>query len=138
MTSANPVNLPEWKKLEQHRAESNLFQLRSLLTEPERFKEFGVELHGVHFDFSKHLATPQTMSLLTELARARNLEAARDEMFEGKKINTTEHRAVLHTALRNPAISGLIVDGKDALVFIHNLLEKMPDFSLLLDISLTI
>ncbi len=120
-------DLPAWTALTRHQTAS--FELRSLLAQPGRMAGFTHEVGGVYFDFSKHLATPETLSLLTDLARACDVEIWRDRMFAGEKINTTEKRAVLHTALRSPEKSGIVIDGEDALAFIHAGLDKMTAFS---------
>ncbi|MEW1563552.1 glucose-6-phosphate isomerase, partial [Streptomyces sp. NPDC093509] len=93
---------PEWVALEDHRA-TTLLQphLRELFAaDPGRAERYVVRVGDLHIDYSKHLITDETLALLQELATATDVFGLRDAMFRGEKINTTEDRAVLHTALR--------------------------------------
>ena len=78
-----------------------------------RFQRFSARLGPLLMDYSKTKVTAKTLRLLTDLAEAADLEAKRDAMFAGERINTTENRAVLHVALRNRGNSPIVVDGKD-------------------------
>lgn len=119
-----------WQKLEKHFAEMNEKHLRSLFKDnPQRADDFSLEASGMLFDFSKHRINKETLSLLFDLARERGLEKRREQMFIGEKINTTENRAVLHTALRTPKEATITVDGKDVVPGVHEVLEKMSAFA---------
>ncbi len=123
-------NKPEWKALKSHRRAMENTQMRDLFAaDPTRFERFSLKYEGLLFDYSKHRITDETIGLLTDLARACDLEAWRDKMFAGEKINESENRAVLHTALRRPADENVIIDGEDIMPFIHKTLFRMRDFS---------
>lgn len=104
--------------------------LRALFDEdPNRAEHFTINALGIRFDFSKHLIDENTLQLLLELARDKELEQHREAMFSGQKINNTEQRAVLHTALRNPEGTEVYVDGENVMHKVHEVLSKMGDFS---------
>jgi len=85
--------------------------------------------HGhILVDYSKNLVTETVMQMLVDLAKSRGVEAARERMFSGEKINFTEDRAVLHVALRNRANTPILVDGKDVMPEVNRVLEKMKSF----------
>ncbi len=109
------------------------FSLREAFdADPGRFERFSLRLDDFLLDYSKNLITQETMSLLFALARQAKVESWRDQMFSGEKINFTEGRAVLHTALRaavDPAHSPILVDGKDVLPGVRQVLQKMRQFS---------
>lgn len=93
--------LPEWTALGKHREEFGETRLRQLFADtPERGERYTLRVGDLHIDYSKHLVTDETLRLLRELAAATDVAGLRDAMFRGEKINTTEDRAVLHTALR--------------------------------------
>lgn len=93
--------MPEWTALGKHREELGATQLRQLFADdPERGTGYALRVGDLYVDYSKHLVTDETLRLLRELAGATGVAALRDAMFRGDKINTTEDRAVLHTALR--------------------------------------
>ena len=120
----------EWKALAAHHAALVPFSLRKAFAEdPSRAEAFTAEACGWTLDYSKHLVTRETMRLLLDLARARGLEAARDAMFSGQKINVTENRAVLHTALRNRSGAPVYVDGQDVMPGVRAVLAKMGAFA---------
>src|SRR5690606_23610192 len=107
---------PEWKALEQHAAGLRTLHLRDLFAQdPKRFETFSRCEINLLFDFSRQRVTSETLSLLISLANARGLRSRIDAMFSGEKINTTENRAVLHTALRNRSGRPVLVDGKDVM-----------------------
>lgn len=119
-----------WTLLGQHQAElANTLNLRALLADDSRFKNLSLDADGLLFDFSKHLVTADTVKLLLDLARERGVEAARERMFSGEKINNTEKRAVLHTATRAPLTPPVTVDGEDIMPFVHEVLGRMRAFS---------
>ena len=88
-----------------------------------------VEEEGVYFDYSKHRANGETMSLLFKLAKEAGLREKTESMFKGEKINNTEGRSVLHIALRAPKTAKIMVDGKDVMPGVHATLDKMAAFS---------
>ncbi|MFB6575542.1 glucose-6-phosphate isomerase, partial [Kocuria palustris] len=94
---------PEWTALAKHREEFGATGLRELFAQaPDRGTAYTLRVGDLHLDYSKHLVTDETLRLLRELAAATGVAELRDAMFRGEKINTTEDRAVLHTALRAP------------------------------------
>lgn len=103
--------------------------IRSLFQDTERFEKFSITFGDILLDYSKNQINSTTHELLVNLAEECELKAAIEAMFKGEKINETENRAVLHTALRKPQTSGFILDGKDILVDIHRVLNKMEQFS---------
>lgn len=134
MRTSNPtpslVATPAFQSLQQHHAEAKNWQVRDLFTQdPDRFSKLSVEGAGLFLDYSKNSVTDKTMQLLCDLARETQVEAQRDAMFAGKEINRTEHRAVLHTALRRPRSDQLLLDGKDIIPDIHEVLDRMGLFS---------
>lgn len=134
MRTSNPipslVATPAFQSLQQHHADAKNWQVRDLFTQdPARFSKLSVEGAGLFLDYSKNSVTEKTMQLLCDLARETQVEAQRDAMFSGKEINRTEHRAVLHTALRRPRSDQLLLDGKDVIADIHAVLDRMGIFS---------
>jgi glucose-6-phosphate isomerase len=105
---------------------------RLFADDPQRFDRFSLRLDDLLLDYSKNLVTQETMALLFDLARQTRVESWRDQMFSGAKINCTEHRAVLHTALRaatDPKHAPILVDGQDVLPDVRRVLDKMRRFS---------
>jgi glucose-6-phosphate isomerase len=97
--------------------------------DPDRGRELTLTVGDLYIDYSKHRVDRQTLTLLVDLARAANLESRRDAMFAGEHINTSENRAVLHTALRLPRDATLSVDGQNVVADVHAVLEAMGDFT---------
>ncbi|MFD4530173.1 glucose-6-phosphate isomerase [Streptomyces sp. NPDC058470] len=122
---------PEWVALEDHRAGALLHpQLRELFAaDPARAERYVVRVGDLRIDYSKHLITDETLALLQELATATGVFGLRDAMFRGEKINVTERRAVLHTALRAPRDAVVEVDGENVVPAVHAVLDKMTDFA---------
>ncbi|MER6707136.1 glucose-6-phosphate isomerase, partial [Streptomyces fumanus] len=122
---------PEWTALEDHRAEALLHpDLRELFAaDPSRAERYVVRVGDLRIDYSKNLVTDETLALLQELAKATDVFGLRDAMFEGRKINVTEDRAVLHTALRAPADAVIEVDGENVVPKVHAVLDRMSDFA---------
>ena len=119
-----------WQELQKHHEETGRASLRRLFAEdPTRGESFCAEGASLFLDYSKNRITAKTMSLLMALARERGLEARRDAMFRGEKINLTEKRAVLHTALRAPRSASILVDGCDVVPDVHAVLDRMADFA---------
>lgn len=103
-------------------------QMRSLFAEdPDRFRSFSLQFEDILFDYSKNIITPRTLSLLQELARECKLDEAVKAMFGAEKINVTEDRAVLHTALRNLSGQPVMLDGKDVMPEVNEVLRQMED-----------
>ena len=124
---------PAWAALTKHYAEvSENFTLKeAFAADSERVSKLSFDVNDLHFDFSKNLITDETVKLLCQLAREVKLEERRDAMYAGKHINTTEDRAVLHTALRRPASEKgqLVVDGQDCVADVHEVLDRMYAFA---------
>ncbi|MEU9581224.1 glucose-6-phosphate isomerase [Streptomyces chilikensis] len=122
--------LPEWNALAKHREVLGEVRLRELFdAEPDRGSAYTLRVGDLHIDYSKHLVTDETLRLLRDLAAARDVFGQRDAMFRGEKINITEDRAVLHTALRAPRDASIEVDGANVVPAVHTVLEKMADFA---------
>ncbi|WP_329212232.1 glucose-6-phosphate isomerase [Streptomyces sp. NBC_00683] len=121
---------PEWTALGKHREEFGGTGLRQLFADaPDRGSAYTLRVGDLHIDYSKHLVTDETLGLLRELAAATDVAGLRDAMFRGDKINTTEDRAVLHTALRAPRDAVIEVDGENVVPAVHAVLDKMAAFS---------
>ncbi|MFF5301732.1 glucose-6-phosphate isomerase [Streptomyces sp. NPDC013161] len=124
------VRRPEWTALEDHRAAELSPQLRELFAaDPGRAERYVVTVGDLRIDYSKHLITDETLALLQELATATGVFGLRDAMFRGEKINVTEDRAVLHTALRAPRDAVIEVDGENVVPQVHAVLDKMAAFA---------
>ncbi|GGW48123.1 glucose-6-phosphate isomerase [Streptomyces caelestis] len=122
---------PEWTALEDHRKDA-LPQpdLRELFAaDPGRAERYVVHVGDLRIDYSKHLVTDETLALLQELATATDVFGQRDAMFRGDKINVTENRAVLHTALRASRDAVIEVDGENVVPGVHAVLDKMTGFA---------
>ena len=125
---------PAWAALQKHHDElvANGISLKDwFAADPERVSKLSFDVAGLHFDLSKNLVTDETVKLLVDLARELHIEERRDAMFAGEHINTTEDRAVLHTALRRPASEAgtLVVDGQDVVADVHEVLDRMYAFA---------
>ncbi|MFJ1924653.1 MULTISPECIES: glucose-6-phosphate isomerase [unclassified Streptomyces] len=121
---------PEWTALGKHREQLGATHLRELFADdPERGTGYTLRVGDLYIDYSKQLVTDETLRLLRELAGATGVAALRDAMFRGDKINTTEDRAVLHTALRAPRDAVIEVDGENVVPAVHAVLDKMAAFS---------
>ena len=119
-----------WKALESHYTKASTLHLRELFKEdPERGERMTAEAVGLFLDYSKNRITDETLKLLFRVAEEDGLQSRIDAMFRGEKINRTENRAVLHTALRAPRGSSIVVDGEDVVPKVHAVLDKMADFS---------
>jgi glucose-6-phosphate isomerase len=124
------TDLPEWKALQAHRRAMDGAHMRDLFAQDaKRFDSFHIRTGGLLFDYSRHRVTGETMKLLLDLAQARDITGWLDRMFAGEKINTTEKRAVLHTALRRPPGDKVVTDGADIMPFVHETLKRMELFS---------
>ncbi|MFF0476017.1 glucose-6-phosphate isomerase [Streptomyces sp. NPDC004284] len=133
MTSEGRIRLnrlPEWAALGKHREQLGETHLRELFAaDPARGTDLTLRVGDLYLDYSKHLVTDETLTLLRELAAATGVAELRDAMFRGEKINTTEDRAVLHTALRAPRGAVIEVDGENVVPGVHAVLDKMGAFA---------
>ncbi|KUI20390.1 glucose-6-phosphate isomerase [Mycobacterium sp. GA-1285] len=124
------ASTPAWQALQRHHDEIGEKHLRELFAEdPARGTELAATVGDLYIDYSKHRITRETLNLLLDLARAARLEQMRDAMFSGVHINTSEDRAVLHTALRLPRGAELVVDGRNVVTDVHEVLDKMGEFT---------
>jgi len=122
--------MKSWKALEAHYRQVRDLHLCDLFKEnPDRGKQMSLEAVGIYFDYSKHRITDETLRLLIQIAKDSGLKAHIEAMFRGEKINVTENRPVLHTALRTPQGKSIVVDGIDVVLQVHAVLDKMADFS---------
>ncbi len=121
---------PEWQAVQAHYEKLRNVQMRNLFEEdPDRAQKFSLEAVDLFLDYSKNRVTDETMKLLLGLTKMANLRQAIDSMFSGVKINRTERRAVLHVALRAPRNQKILVDGKNVIPEVHEVLGRMADFS---------
>ncbi len=121
---------PLWPQLQAHRQALAPLHLRDLFAQdPQRSTRYSLQAGPLFLDYSKNLITDETLSLLLALAQQQGLPAAVEAMFQGAKINRTEQRAVLHTALRNRSGAAIRVDGRDVMPDIHRVLAQMAQFS---------
>ncbi|GCE07618.1 glucose-6-phosphate isomerase [Dictyobacter aurantiacus] len=128
--STTLTQLPSWRALEAHFQKVRDLHLRSLFADdPRRGERFSAEAENIYFDYSKNRVTDETIQLLLKLADEVNLRQRIDAMFSGEKINVTEQRAVLHVALRAPKDASILVDGQNVVPEVHQVLEKMSNFS---------
>jgi glucose-6-phosphate isomerase len=127
----NDINAsPIWAKLHQHQRATRHLHMRELFADdPCRFDSFSIELNGLLLDYSKNRITTRTMELLVELAQTADLAGWRTRMLQGERINVSENRAVLHTALRMPKSTHLVLDGVDVVTAVHLTLARMTAFS---------
>jgi glucose-6-phosphate isomerase len=124
------TSTPAWQALRAHHASIASVTMRSLFeAAPDRFAAMSREACGIFVDYSKHRATAETMHLLLQLAIDADVAGWRDRMFTGAKINGTENRAVLHTALRNRANTPVLVDGVDVMPQVNAVLAQMRSFT---------
>ncbi|MGK5530896.1 glucose-6-phosphate isomerase [Streptomyces sp. URMC 129] len=122
--------MPEWSALAKHREVLGEVRLRELFErDPGRAGRYGVRVGNLFIDYSKQLVTDETLRLLRELADATGVAGLRDAMFRGEKINVTEGRAVLHTALRAPRDAVVEVDGENVVPAVHAVLDRMAAFA---------
>ncbi|MES9962241.1 MAG: glucose-6-phosphate isomerase [Candidatus Sedimenticola sp. 20ELBAFRAG] len=127
----NKINeCTEWHVLEQHWNAIAPRHMRELFqTDPQRFDRMSLQACGLLLDYSKNLADAETMTKLQALAEKAGLVEWIQRMFNGERINNTEHRAVLHTALRTPNDKAVVVDGEDVMPAVHAVLQQMERFT---------
>lgn len=130
MKNINPTKTNAWKALEQHHKAQSAVTIQQLFAqEKDRFADYSLSFNNeLLVDFSKNNVTKETLGLLRQLANECALSDAVEAMFAGAKINKTEDRAVLHTALRNRSNTPVLVDGKDVMPEVNAVLAKMKDF----------
>ncbi|MEO6961800.1 MAG: glucose-6-phosphate isomerase, partial [Puia sp.] len=127
--SISPTQTQAWKKLQDHQQLMKGIQMKSLFHgDPNRFNHYSLELGEILFDYSKNLINGDTLGLLQDLARECQVGEAIQAMFSGEKINRTENRSVLHTALRNLSGGPVYSDGKDVMPEIMEVLAHMKSF----------
>jgi glucose-6-phosphate isomerase len=129
-TNSSLTARPAWKALVAHHKKIRDVHLRQLFADdPNRGERLTVEAAGVFLDYSKNRITDETLKLLLKLAEECGLQQRIDAMFNGEKINLTEDRAVLHVALRAPRGASIMVDGKNVVPDVHEVLDKMAGFA---------
>jgi glucose-6-phosphate isomerase len=127
---ATLTHQPSWTALCEHQKDLASQHMRDLFkSNPKRFEEFSLRFNDLLLDYSKHRITKETLTLLFQIARESKIEQWRDRMFSGEKINITENRAVLHTALRNRSNRPVYVDGKDVMPEVNAVLAQMREFT---------
>ena len=121
---------PAWRALQLHRDQTGDRPMRDLFAEdPQRFAKFSLQLDDLLLDFSKNRITEETLRLLRALAAQARIPEWTEKMFSGAQINITEHRAVLHIALRNRSNRPIRVDGRDVMPEVNAVLAHMEEFS---------
>ena len=126
----NPTETQSWKDLVEHFKEMKSVHMKDLFADdPDRFKKYSIRFNGILVDYSKNIITEETLSLLLKLTDDVGLRDALNKMFNGERINETEDRAVLHTALRNRINTPVCVNDKDVMPEVKAVLSKMKDFS---------
>ncbi|MFV0150843.1 glucose-6-phosphate isomerase [Empedobacter stercoris] len=130
LNTINPTTTNAWNALEKHFQNIQHTSIKELFAQnPKRFEEFSIQYPSLLVDYSKNRINAETIQLLVDLAKEMNLDQAIQQMFDGDVINVTEKRAVLHTALRNRSNEEVLVDGKDVMPQINEVLEQMKSFS---------
>lgn len=130
MTIVDVTRSAQWRALKRHRQSLAKTRIGDLFArDPNRFNAFSLQLEEFALDFSKNLMTEETLRLLRDLAGVAEVEAWRDRMFAGERINTTEDRAVFHVALRHQGQTPMLVDGLDAMPAVRTVQARMRDFA---------
>ncbi|MRG44546.1 glucose-6-phosphate isomerase [Chitinophaga sp. SYP-B3965] len=126
--SVHPTATKAWQQLQKHAADMKQTHMRALFAaDPQRFQSFSLQFEDILFDYSKNILNAESLQHLLELARECKLQEAIKAMFNGEKINATEQRAVLHTALRNVSGQPVLLDGKDVMPDVNAVLSQMED-----------
>ena len=126
----NPLQTAAWKALGEHYAAMHSKKIKELFKDnPSRFEQYSISFEDILFDYSKNIVDEKTLSLLFSLAEECRLKDAIAAMFNGEKINQSEDRAVLHTALRNFSGKPVITDGKDVMPGVQHVLAQMKKFA---------
>ena len=130
LNTINPTTTKAWNALEKHFQTIQHTSIKELFAQnANRFEEFSIQYHSLLVDYSKNRINAETIQLLVDLAKEMDVDAAIEQMFDGDMINVTEKRSVLHTALRNRSNEEVLVDGKDVMPQINEVLEQMKSFS---------
>lgn len=130
LSKINPTETRAWQLLKEHYDQIKDKHLRQWFKEdPQRFDKFSIQFNDILFDYSKNRIEEKTLKLLIQLAEETQVKEAIEKQFSGDKINETENRAVLHTALRNRKNTPVIVDGEDVMLKINKVLSQMQKFS---------
>ena len=130
LKSTNPTETKSWKALKEHYQKISDKHMRSLFAEdPKRFEKLSTTFNDILVDYSKNIITSDTLTLLMNLADECGVKQAIEAMFDGEKINATEDRAVLHTALRNKSNRAVLADGEDVMPLVNAALAKMKTFA---------
>lgn len=130
LNQQNPTQTKAWKKLEAHFEQARDAQMKQLFADdPDRFNRFSIQFEDILVDFSKNRITDETLQLLLELAKECKLQDSIEQMFTGAPINETEGRSVLHIALRNRTNLPIMVDGKDVMPEVNEVLGRMETFA---------
>jgi len=130
LPTINPTQTDAWKKLSTHFQEMKDLHMKSLFEgDDARFTNFSTTFEDILIDYSKNIITQETLDLLLALAQETELKVAIKGLFDGERINQTEDRAVLHTALRNSSNSPVMEDGQDVMPMVNEVLDKMKAFS---------
>jgi glucose-6-phosphate isomerase len=125
----NPTTTPAWSLLQDHFSEMNAVKMRTLFeNDKDRFQKFSIRFDDILFDYSKNIISDKTIELLLQLAQECKLKEAINAMFNGEIINATEHRSVLHTALRNFSKQPVYAEGNDVMPQVKKVLRKMKSF----------
>jgi glucose-6-phosphate isomerase len=119
----------QWKDLKAHVEDVKKTHLRDLMNDTDRCKSMMIEMEGIFLDYSRQCATPQTIDKLFKLAEASLLKQKINTMFSGERINTTENRSVLHAALRASKDEVILSDGKNVVLYVWDVLDKIRDFT---------
>ena len=126
----DPTSTKAWEKLDEKIWDADEFSLKEIFAkDPQRFEKYSIQFEDILVDYSKNLVTDQVMEILFELAREVDVKDAIEKMFTGDKINETENRAVLHTALRNRENTPVMLDGQDVMKEVNDVLAQMKSFS---------
>ena len=126
----NPTETQSWKNLVDHYKKMKIVHMRDLFADdPDRFKKYSIRFDGILLDYSKNIITEDTLKLLLKLTDDVGLRDALNKMFNGERINETEDRAVLHTALRNRINIPVCVNDKNIMPEVNAVLSKMKNFS---------
>lgn len=125
----NPVSTKAWKSLKDHKEKTGAVHMKDIFaSDPDRFKKYSFTLNDIIVDLSKNIVTDETIQLLLELANESKLKAAIEAMFSGEIINETEHRSVLHIALRNFSGNPVFSEGNDVMKDVTRVQNHMKDF----------
>ncbi len=129
LPSVNPAKTKSWQMLKAHFRAMRKTHMRDLFAkDKKRFHTFSLNFEDILLDYSKNIVTSETMKLLMKLARETKVPAAVEKMFAGRRINETENRSVLHTALRNRSNAPVMLNGKDVMLEVRSVLSQMKDF----------